>query len=134
MAHKAELKIERREYNVVECEYEFVQPIHENGQPSGRPSGGEIQVVVVAPDDNDLFLHEWMQSATAHKDGQLVFTVVDIGTPSTKTLHFKRAYCIRLHEYFNTHNNLQMYAKITISATEIAFGDNENVVFKNDQK
>ena len=134
MAHQAQLKIERREYNVVECEYEFTQPVNENGQPSGRPSGGMIQLVVIAPDDNDLFLHEWMQSATVHKDGQIVFTIVDVGNPSTKTLHFKRGYCIRLYEHFNTHSDGQMYTKITISAAEIAFGGSGNLIFKNDQK
>jgi hypothetical protein len=134
MAHQAKLKIERKEYNVIECEYEFVQPIKENGQPAGRPAGGLVHLVVVSPDNNDMFLHDWMQSATEHKDGQIAFSVVDVGNSSTKTLHFKRAYCIRLYEYFNTHSNVQMYTKITISAAEIAFGENGNVIFKNDQK
>ena len=136
MALQANLKIEGKDkkYNVIECEYEFVQPIKENGQPSGRPSGGLIHLVVVATDNNDIFLHEWMQSATEHKDGEITFSVLDTASPSSKTLHFKRAYCIRLYEYFNMHSNVQMYTKITISAAEIAFGEGENVVFKNDQK
>ena len=134
MAHQAKLKIEKKEYHVVNCEYEFVQPVKENGQPAGRPACGMIQIAVVSPDDNDMFLHDWMQSSTEHKDGQITFSVVDAGNQSTKTLHFKRAYCVRLHEYFNLQNEMQMFTKIDISAAEIAFGENESVVFKNDQK
>jgi len=137
MAHKATLKIEGKEepgYEILECEYEFVQPIKENGQPAGRPAGGLIHLVIIVPDDKDIFIHDWMQSATENKDGQIVFEVVDTGTPSTKILFFKRAYCIRLYEYFNKQNNQQMYSKITLSAAEIAFGENKNVIFKNDQK
>ena len=134
MAHEAKLIIEKKEYNVIECEYEFVQPIKENGQPAGRPAGGLIHLVVVTPDNNDLFLHGWMRDAIERKDGKINFTVMDVANPSLKTLQFKQAYCIRLYEYFNSHNNIQMYTKITISAAEIAFGENGNIVFKNDGK
>jgi hypothetical protein len=75
-----------------------------------------------------------MQSATDNKEGQIVFAVVDTGTPSKKTVHFKRAYCIRLYEYFNGHSDGQMYTKITLSAAEVSFGESGSVVFKNDQK
>jgi hypothetical protein len=134
MAHTAQLKIESKEYNVIECEYEFVQPIKENGQPAGRPAGGVVHLTVVSPDDNDLFLHDWMQSATEHKDGRITFSVVDTGKPSIKTLQFKRAYCVRLYEYFSGQGNIQMVTKITISAAEISFGKSGSIVFKNDQK
>lgn len=131
MAHKAQLILEK-EYDLIECEYEFIQPIKENGQPSGRPAGGLIHFTLVAPDDNDTRLHNWMQSATEHKDGQIIFEITGDENPPVKTLQFKRAYCIRLYEYFNAHNGaIQMLTKITISAAEIAFGD---VIFKNDQK
>ena len=134
MAHTALLKLGSKEYKVMECEYEFIQPIKDNGQPAGRPSCGLIHLTVVAPDNSDLFLHNWMQSSTDHKEGQIVFAVVDTGTPSRKTLHFKRTYCIRLYEYFSGHSDGQMYTKITLSAAEIAFGETASVVFKNDQK
>jgi hypothetical protein len=111
-----------------------VKPIKENGQPAGRSSGGLIHLVIVSPDNNDMFLYDWMQSATEHKDGQVAFTVVEMENQTTKTLHFKHAFCIRLYEYFNALGNAQMHTKITISAAEISFGDNGNIVFKNDQK
>ena len=134
MAHTAQLKIESKEYNVTECEYEFIQPIKENGQPAGHPTGGLVRFTIVSPDNGDLFLHDWMQSATDHKDGKIIFSVVDTGKPSVKTLHFKRAYCIRLHECFNLHANMQMLTKITVSAAEISFGESGSIAFKNDRK
>jgi len=89
MAHQAQLKIDNKEYNILECEYEFIQPVKENGQPAGHPSGSLIHCTLVAPDNNDLFLHDWMHNATEHKDGQIIFTVMDAAKPSIKTLQFK---------------------------------------------
>ena len=134
MAHKAILTLENKEYNLIECEYEFIQSIKENGQPAGRSSGSLIHFTMIAPDDNNTRFHDWMQSATEHKDGQIVFEITGDETPPIKTLQFKHAYCVRLYEYFSLYNNTQMLAKITISAAEISFGREGNVAFKNDQK
>jgi len=141
MAHTAQLKLEGRDYKLLECEYEFIQPIKENGQPAGRPAGGLIHFTMEAPDDDTLVFHDWMQNATEHRNGQIIFSVIDEAKPTTKTLHFKHAYCIRLCEYFSNghsnpqeHRDSQMLTKITISAAEIAFGEKGSIVFKNDHK
>jgi len=131
MAHTAFLKLGNKEYNVIKCEYGFTQPIKENGLTAGLPSGSLILFTLVAPDDSDMSLHEWMQSAEGHKDGQVIFTVQNKTKLSNRTLHFKRAYCIRLYEYFDREDDKQMLTEITISAAEISFG-NGKVVFKND--
>jgi len=131
MAHTAELKLEGRTYKIIECEYEFNQPIRRSRQPAGHPSGGDIHLTLESPDSSDLFIHSWMQGTTEDKDGSIIFSVVSGGKPSIKRLHFTRGYCIRLYEYFNSAADAQMLTKITISAAEIAFG---NVVFKNDEK
>jgi len=134
MALNAKLTI-GRDYDVLECDYEFVQPIKENGQPSGRPGGGLIRLTVVSPDDSDLLLHNWMKDKTEMKDGKVTFLVVsDSNKTSTKKLNFKDAYCIRLNEYFNSQSEIQMCTKLTISASEISFGKGEEVAFKNDGK
>ena len=136
MAHTAHLKLESREYKLLECEYEFIQPIKENGQPAGHPSGGLIHFTLEAPsDDKNPVFYNWMRSSTDHKDGKIIFSVPNKANLSFKTLHFKRAYCIRLYEYFRGgDSNTQMLTKITISAAEIAFGENGEIVFKNDKK
>ncbi|MCL2168120.1 MAG: hypothetical protein FWH59_03210 [Lentimicrobiaceae bacterium] len=132
MAHDAKLKIEGKEYKVIECDYEFVQSIKENGQPAGYTTGGIIHITVASPDDNDTFLHTWMESSIDHIDGEINFVVVDTNAPSKKTVKFKRAYCIGLHEFINTQSVMQMTTKITISAAEITFGNSGNeVTFEN---
>ena len=136
MAHIAQLRFESesKEYNVLACEYELIQPVKDNGQPAGHPACGLVRFTIVSPDNSDLFLHDWMNSATDHKDGNIIFSVVDTGNPSIKTLHFKRAYCIRLKERFDLHESIQMLTTITISATQLSFGEGGSIVFKNDRK
>ena len=133
MAHTAQLKIESKNYNVIECAYKLIKPLKKNGQPSGFSRGEKIEITVVSPEDSDMLLHDWMQSATDHKDGKIIFSVVDTGSPSIKTLHFKKALCMSLYEYFNSQNSVQMLTKISIEAAEISFGGG-NIVFKNDEK
>lgn len=134
MALNAKL-IMGRNYDVLECEYEFAQPIKENGQPAGRPGGGLINLIIVSPDDNDLQFHTWMKEKTEMRDGLIEFLVVsDSNKTTTKTVHFKDAYCIRLSEYFNVENSIQMCTKLTISAGEVSFGKGGEVTFKNDGK
>ena len=43
---------------------------------------------------------------------------------SKKTIKFKDAYCVRLYEYFNNNNSVQMYLKLSIMAGSVKFGDN----------
>jgi hypothetical protein len=131
MEHKATLEIEGIKYKVLECEYEFAQAVKANGQPAGRPVGGLIQFIIVAPCDNDMRFHKWMMDKTTHHDGKITFEVQENNKLSPKTLSFKNAYCIRLYEYFNEYNNRQMYTKITISAEKITFGTGTEVTFQN---
>ena len=130
MAHEAKLKIKGHStgYDVVECEYEFEQSINKNGQPAAIPSGGEIRFVVQTPDDGDLFFHEWMRSATEHKNGTIAFTVINLGQQSTRVMNFYHAYCVRLRECIKEQDE-QMLTEITLNARTISFGKEDEVVF-----
>ena len=134
MAHTALLRLENKEYKILECEYEFTQPVSVIGHPTGYPRGGLIHLTIVSPDNSDLFLHNWMQIAAEHKDGRIDFTVVNMEKSSTKTLRFKRGYCVRLYEFFNANADMQMQSQITVSAVEISFGEAKSVDFKNDKR
>jgi len=130
MALETKLNIDGIDYDVLECEYEFIQPIESNGQPSGRPNGGLIHFILYSQDDNNMFFHEWMMNKTGRKDGVFSFSLKNDLTK--KTLAFSDAYCIRLYEYFNKHSDAEMYMKITISANQILFGKRQEVIFKMD--
>lgn len=123
MALIAELKVDSRRYSVMECEYEFTQAVDITGRPSDRPRGGVIHVVIPAPDDSDLMLHEWMRDKDTTHDGSITMFVNRDSVTAPKTIHFQDAYCIRLYEYFNDNNTTPMYTKISIMAGTLTFGD-----------
>ena len=128
MAHTAKLSIQKEEFNLFEVNYEFIQPMNDNGQPAGKPHCGKIVLVMAAPDNNNLFLHEWMANPTEHKDGSFQFSVVDTGKASTKTMKFYHAYCSRLREFIKEKDE-QMLLEITLIAKSITFGQGDDVVF-----
>ncbi len=131
MSHTAYLRIKDKEYLLISCDYEFVQSMGWNGQPAGRPTSGLIHLILVSPDNEDTFFHDWLQDTMESKDGSIAFTADKAGIPLPKTLCFRDAYCIHLVEYFDGRLPMQMVTKITISAAEIDFC-NKNV-FKNIQ-
>ena len=124
MAITATLKLDGKEpgYNILECEYEFNQPIDGNGKPCSNPSGGIIKFTILAPSENDTTFHEWMLSKTDVKQGVIDFVITVGAEKSKKVLNFELAHCIYLNEYFNNQNPIQMLTKITLSATKISFG------------
>lgn len=124
MALTGILKIESKEYDILECEYEFTQAVDHTGRPTDRTRGGLINIVISAPDDDNLMLHEWMRDKDAIKDGTINLTVNSNNVDKPKTIEFKDAYCVRLYEYFNNNNSVQMYLKLSIMAGTIIFGKN----------
>ena len=126
MALESKLIIEGHQYNVLECEYEYTQAVDITGRPSDRPRGGMINVIIASPDDSDLMFHEWMKEKNVTKEGQIILKVNKDNWDSNKSIFFKDAYCVRLYEYFNNNNSIQMYMKINIMAGSIIFGNKNN--------
>lgn len=123
MALTGTLVIENKEYNILECEYEFTQAVDHTGRPTDRTRGGLINVVIAAPGNDNLVLHEWMRDKDAVKDGTINLTINSDNVDKPKTIQFKDAYCVRLYEYFNSNNSVQMYLKLSIMAGTVIFGD-----------
>lgn len=123
MALTGTLVIENKEYIILECEYEFTQAVDHTGRPTDRTRGGLINVVIAAPGNDNLVLHEWMRDKDAVKDGTINLTINSDNVDKPKTIQFKDAYCVRLYEYFNNNNSVQMYLKLSIMAGTVIFGD-----------
>ena len=123
MALTGTLVIENKEYIIMECEYEFTQAVDHTGRPTDRTRGGLINVVIAAPGNDNLVLHEWMRDKDAVKDGTINLTINSDNVDKPKTIQFKDAYCVRLYEYFNSNNSVQMYLKLSIMAGTVIFGD-----------
>jgi hypothetical protein len=122
MAHTAKLMVETKTYEVLECNYNYFRHQQENGQPESGAIGGNIQLIMKSPGDNDLFLHDWIRGSTENKEGVIVFEVADKANISKKHLFFKGAYCVSLRESFNAYGDGQMLTSIALSAAEIIFG------------
>lgn len=123
MALTGTLVIENKEYIILECEYEFTQAVDHTGRPTDRTRGGLINIVIAAPGNDNLVLHEWMRDKDAVKDGTINLTINSDNVDKPKTIQFKDAYCVRLYEYFNSNNSVQMYLKLSIMAGTVIFGD-----------
>ena len=123
MALTGTLVIENKEYIILECEYEFTQAVDHTGRPTDRTRGGLINIVIAAPGNDNLILHEWMRDKDAVKDGTINLTVNSDNVDKPKTIAFKDAYCVRLYEYFNSNNSLQMYLKLSIMPGTVIFAD-----------
>jgi hypothetical protein len=124
MAITATLKLDGKEpgYNVLECEYEFNQPIDGNGKPCEDPSGGIIDFTILAPSESDTTFHEWMLSKTNVKKGEITFVIQVGAEKSSKVIKFEHAHCVNLKEIFDNQTSTQMITKITLSAAKISFG------------
>lgn len=122
MALEAKLKIEKKLYSLLECDYEFTQAVDITGRPSDRPRGGVLNLTIVSPDDSDLLFHEWMQGKDLVRSGKIMISVNKGGVFAYKTIEFTDAYCIRLHEYYNDANSLPMYTELSIMAATLTFG------------
>jgi hypothetical protein len=140
MTHKAILSIENHEieYLVIECSYTLTQKMDsQTGKPAEKAEPGQISFTVVAPDDSDMFFHDWMQKSNEKKSGFFDMNVVGGGGGMTfRSIQFRDAFCTSLYEYFNMHNTDQMFTRLTIFPSEVTFGyDGDNpVTFKTDDK
>ena len=135
MAIQAILSIngDSKEYNILECTYEFRQSIDDTGKPISRPQGGKITFVTPSTSDDDLFFYKWMFNKTEVQSGVFVFTVYsNDNKPYYKTLEFENAYCIELKDNFNNDDSKLMYSTITISAQIIRIGKRDRVLFTNE--
>ena len=93
MAIQGSLSIGGRNYNVVECAYEFNQSIDDTGKPVSRPKGGTITFVMPSSSDDDLFFYKWMFNKTEVKNGIFKFVVyTNKNNRSIKTVSFENAY------------------------------------------
>ena len=123
MAHEAKLNIGNgQEYDIIDCEYKMEQPAGVAGI-TGKPRYGIIHFTMLSTDDNNMTFHRWMIDKMEQKSGSITFSSVRNAKMSTRTVVFKNAYCIKLHEHFNKYSG-DMMMGITITG-DIKFGNCE---------
>jgi len=107
----------RDEYIVMECEYEFSQEIDGSGKPCAMPRCGIINVVFESRSDPAMI--QWMLGARTIRSGQIAFLNDDSASKKLKTLSFKQAVCVRLHEKFTNYGDNPMTTYLSFVAKEV---------------
>lgn len=123
MALQATLKLEGKSYDVRDLDYEIYKPSDNNNKPSASYRCGIINFTILSPMDQNLVFHEWVKSIADVKEGKFYLPLTHGVKHVEKTLAFKKAHCVRLHESYSSYDSSQMYMRITISASIIICSD-----------
>ena len=113
----------RKEYNVLEFEYDIYQPLSDKGSPTAHPMGGILSFTINSLGNDDTTFQDWMLGKQKFLDGYFEFPIADQSKPvKIRKIKFERAKCINLYEYFSEHNAEHMQMKLRISPTKVDFG------------
>ena len=129
MALTATLEFGNKKFDVKELDYEISLPYNNSRKPSGVPQGGEISFTILSPKKDNLLFHDWLLNSKDNAmSGKFILPLTHNTEYMEKVVEFKNAYCVRIHESYNSKNTSQLYMRITISAGIIDFG---GAVYKN---
>jgi len=115
MSFLAQLKIEDKVMNVLECFFEFSKATDHSGRPTQHLKGGQISILIESTQEIDFL--EWCHSSEV-KGGDIIFFKRDM-MASAKRVEFNNAYCINYMEEFSAEGSVPMKTRIIISAEEI---------------
>jgi len=120
MSFISKLIVDTNEHVLLNCEYEFVQPLDATGKPSGKPVGGELNMLIEADGTTDL-LH-WMLLPTQLKSGSVTFYKRD-AMARMQAIQFTDAICCSYSEEFHSHNDTPMHIQLSIAAKAMQIED-----------
>lgn len=95
--NKVVLKIEGKEFEIINLSHKYHQPIDEIGRPSGEVRGGLIKMQIYA--ENNLYFLEWVIDNNKIIDGEIEFLDED-KNEVVKVLSFQQSYCVNLNEEY----------------------------------
>ncbi|MCS3870646.1 hypothetical protein J3D55_003562 [Chryseobacterium ginsenosidimutans] len=98
MSFLSKLELDGNIYNILECKYNFVQPVDGTGKPKGMPKGGEIMIKIESTGNPELL--NWMLDHSQVKNGKIIFYRRD-AMSKLQELIFEKAFCVNFTEYFN---------------------------------
>jgi hypothetical protein len=98
MSFLSKLELDGTTYNVLECKYNFIQPVDGTGKPKGMPKGGDIIITIESTGNAELL--GWMLDHHQVKNGKIIFYRRD-AMSKLQELTFEKAYCIEFSEHFN---------------------------------
>ena len=107
------------EREVMMVTYEFSQATDVEGQMSGIPRGGKIQVRVKAHNSGTPDLMAWMVERNLAKDGSIEFLETKTGK-AMKTIKFTKGYCVNFEEKWE--DKMGHFEEITITCQNFEIG------------
>jgi hypothetical protein len=113
MSFLSKLELDGNTYNVLECRYNFSQPVDGTGKPQGMPQGGEIFIRLESTGNPELL--GWMLDHNKTKDGKIIFYRRD-AMSKLQELTFEKAYCINFVEHFNSNDSEPLQIEMQLIA------------------
>jgi hypothetical protein len=95
--------------------FTYSQGFNQTGQPTGKVTGGIINISI--PNLNDADIFAWMLSNIATKDGEIVITSPTTGSQSFQIVDFEGAALVNYNQTFS--ENAEVMANLTLSCKEI---------------
>jgi len=108
-----------KDREVMMVTYEFDQATDVEGQMSGIPRGGKLNVRVKAMNDGTPELLAWMIERNLPKNGQIDFLETKTGK-AMKSIKFTNGYCVDFDEKWE--DKMGHFEEITISCKAIEVG------------
>lgn len=116
----ATLKVDGKEFEVLNCVFSFGQNTDEKNRPSSDVRKGHIAVDIIATDDETIL--GWMIDPYQKKNGSIIFEKIDQAS-TLKELKFTDGYCVSYTEHFNYNSTEPMTISIGISPRVIQVGN-----------
>jgi len=113
MSFLSKLELDGNSYTILECQYNFVQPVDGTGKPKGMPKGGEIIIKIESTGNPELL--DWMLDHNQVKNGKIIFYRRD-AMSKLQELSFEKAFCVNFTEYFNALDNQPLQIKMHLVA------------------
>lgn len=114
------LKLDGKEFEVLNCTYSFTQNTDEKNRPSSDVRKGHISLDIVATDDETIL--GWMVDPYQKKNGSIVFEKIDQAS-TLKEIKFTDCYCVHYTEKFHYNTNDPMTISLEFSARVIEVGN-----------
>lgn len=113
MSFLSKLELDGKTYNILECQYKFVQPVDSTGKPKGMPKGGEIVIRIESTGNSELL--SWMLDHSQVKNGKIIFYRRD-AMSKLQELAFEKAFCVEFSEHFNANNDEPLQIEMRLIA------------------
>ncbi len=124
MSFKAVLKVDDKEYRVLNCNFGLKQECDKTGRPSSTTRGQGIELTIESTDDTMIF--EWMCDSYMRKDAKIIFNKRDEDA-KMKELEISEAYVTEYKETFDDTGPGSMTITFKLSPHGIKLGEGEHL-------